>query len=123
MVIEEPEIKDGHLQREGSYSDEQLIEGLRACLARRSGARPSLRRRQFCRAVEPRTGFWVRYQDHNGEGVFCLLFSASKKAGRRKGETFTMITFAPSLRKHATPTKKEAPLIFSSFFKPLFKAD
>jgi len=73
--------------------------------------------------VEPRTGSWARYQDHNGEGVFCLLFSASKKAGRRKGETFATIPFASSLRMHATPTKKETPLIFSSFFKPLFKAD
>jgi len=87
MVIGGTKIKDEHLQRETSYNDEQLIAGLRACLARRSVVRPSLCYRQSCRAVEARTGSLVRYQDHNEEGVFCLLFSALKKAGRRKGET------------------------------------
>nr|WP_287412676.1 hypothetical protein [Pseudodesulfovibrio sp.] len=40
-------------------------------------------------------------------------FSASKKAGRRKGETFAAIPFAFSLRVLATPTKQKvlSPLI------------
>ena len=80
MVIEEPEVKNRHLHRETPYSDEQLIAGLRACLARRNVARPSLCHRQSCRAVESRTGSWARYQAHNEKGVFCLLFFRLKKS-------------------------------------------
>jgi len=103
MIIGGAKIKDGHLQRETYYNDEQLIAGLRACLARRNEARPSLYHRQSCRAVEPRTGSWVRYQDHSAKGFFCLLFAASQKAGRRKGETFVKIQFESPLRMHANP--------------------
>nr|WP_321260375.1 hypothetical protein [uncultured Pseudodesulfovibrio sp.] len=52
------------------------------------------------------------------KGVFCLLFFASKKAGRRKGETFVIIPFTPSLQMHATPTKKRSP----SFLFPYYES-
>jgi len=65
--------------------------------------------------VEPRTGSWVRYQEHNEKGVFCLLFSASKKAGRRIGETFVWITNNSSPRMRNDSIKK-ASEIFSLAF-------
>ncbi|WP_394699621.1 hypothetical protein [uncultured Pseudodesulfovibrio sp.] len=71
--------------------------------------------------MKPRTGSWVWYQAHSPEGAFCLLFAAPQKAGRRKGETFAIMPFAPSLRMHAmNPPKKTPPPLLHFLIKSRF---
>lgn len=82
MDSEDSYIKNEHLHRKSPYNDEQLTAGFRACPTRRSVARLSLCHRQSCRAVEPRTGFWVVVRRTMKKAFF-----VSKKAGRCKNGT------------------------------------